>query len=72
MMALKQRINAAADHRGRRQGAAGPRVKDVQRDPIKPVIEHVDLVNVKKGEKVNVDVPGAASRARPRPRPSYR
>ncbi|MBK8868246.1 MAG: 50S ribosomal protein L25/general stress protein Ctc [Actinomycetales bacterium] len=31
--------------------------KDVQRDPIKPVIEHVDLVMVKKGEKVVVDVP---------------
>jgi large subunit ribosomal protein L25 len=31
--------------------------KDVQRDPIKPVIEHVDLVIVKKGEKVTVDVP---------------
>ncbi|WP_392544542.1 50S ribosomal protein L25/general stress protein Ctc [Oryzobacter telluris] len=31
--------------------------KDVQRDPIKPVIEHVDLVVVKKGEKVTVDVP---------------
>ena len=31
--------------------------KDVQRDPIKPVIEHVDLVIVRKGEKVTVDVP---------------
>lgn len=31
--------------------------KDVQRDPIKPIIEHVDLVVVKKGEKVTVDVP---------------
>jgi large subunit ribosomal protein L25 len=31
--------------------------KDVQRDPIKPVIEHVDLVIVKRGEKVVVDVP---------------
>ncbi|MBK9476809.1 MAG: 50S ribosomal protein L25/general stress protein Ctc [Tetrasphaera sp.] len=31
--------------------------KDVQRDPIKPVIDHVDLVIVKKGEKVTVDVP---------------
>ena len=30
--------------------------KDVQRDPIKPVIEHVDLVIVRKGEKVTVDV----------------
>ncbi|HMM93434.1 50S ribosomal protein L25/general stress protein Ctc [Phycicoccus sp.] len=30
--------------------------KDVQRDPIKPVIEHVDLVVVRKGEKVHVEV----------------
>jgi large subunit ribosomal protein L25 len=31
--------------------------KDIQRDPIKTLIEHVDLVVVRKGEKVNVDVP---------------
>ena len=31
--------------------------KDVQRDAIKPVIEHIDLVVVRKGEKVSVDVP---------------
>ncbi|MBC7558164.1 MAG: 50S ribosomal protein L25/general stress protein Ctc [Dermatophilaceae bacterium] len=31
--------------------------KDIQRDPIRPLIEHVDLVVVRKGEKVNVDVP---------------
>jgi large subunit ribosomal protein L25 len=31
--------------------------KDVQRDAIKPVIEHVDLVVVREGEKVTVDVP---------------
>ncbi len=30
--------------------------KDVQRDPIKPFIEHVDLVVVRKGEKVTVEV----------------
>jgi large subunit ribosomal protein L25 len=30
--------------------------KDVQRDPIKPVIEHIDLVVVRTGEKVTVDV----------------
>jgi len=32
-------------------------VKDVQRDPVRQVIEHIDLVVVKKGEKVHVDVP---------------
>ena len=31
--------------------------KDIQRHPIRPVIEHVDLVVVRKGEKVHVDVP---------------
>ena len=31
--------------------------KDVQRDPIRPVIEHVDLVVVRRGEKVTVDLP---------------
>ncbi len=30
--------------------------KDVQRDPIKRLIEHVDLVVVRRGEKVEVDV----------------
>lgn len=30
--------------------------KDVQRDPVKRIIEHVDLLIVKKGEKITVDV----------------
>ncbi len=30
--------------------------KDVQRDPIKPFIEHIDLVLVRRGEKVRVEV----------------
>lgn len=32
-------------------------VKDVQRDPVLQIIEHVDLVIVKKGEAVEVEVP---------------
>ncbi|MBK0418486.1 50S ribosomal protein L25/general stress protein Ctc [Leucobacter sp. CSA1] len=32
-------------------------VKDVQRDPVRQIIEHVDLVVVKKGEAVEVEVP---------------
>ncbi|MGF3056719.1 50S ribosomal protein L25/general stress protein Ctc [Microbacterium sp. YY-01] len=32
-------------------------VKDVQRDPVRQVIEHIDLLVVKKGEKVIVEVP---------------
>lgn len=32
-------------------------VKDVQKDPVHQVIEHLDLIVVRKGEKVTVDVP---------------
>ena len=32
-------------------------VKDVQKDPVRQIIEHIDLIVVKKGEKVSVDVP---------------
>ena len=31
--------------------------KDVQRDPVRAIIEHVDLLQVKKGEKIAVFVP---------------
>ncbi|WP_111719214.1 50S ribosomal protein L25/general stress protein Ctc [Homoserinimonas sp. OAct 916] len=31
-------------------------VKDVQRDPVRRIIEHLDLVAIKKGEKVHVEV----------------
>jgi len=54
MMALKH-ANAllTLDIDGKEQLALA---KDVQRNPIKPIIEHVDLVIVRKGEKVTVDV----------------
>lgn len=32
-------------------------VKDIQRNPIKQIIEHIDLLTVRQGEKVTVDVP---------------
>ena len=32
-------------------------VKDVQKDPVRQIIEHIDLVVVRKGEKVIVDIP---------------
>lgn len=32
-------------------------IKDVQKDPVRQIIEHIDLLVVKKGEKVHVDVP---------------
>ena len=32
-------------------------VKDVQKDPVHQVIEHIDLIVIKRGEKVQVEVP---------------
>lgn len=32
-------------------------VKDVQKDPVRQLIEHIDLVVIKRGEKVQVEVP---------------
>ena len=32
-------------------------IKDVQKDPVRQIIEHVDMLIVKKGEKVEVEVP---------------
>jgi len=32
-------------------------VKDVQRDPVRQIIEHLDLVVIRKGERVEVEVP---------------
>ena len=37
-------------------GSALALVKDVQRDVVKRTIEHVDLITVRRGEKVHVDV----------------
>ncbi|MEC5150661.1 50S ribosomal protein L25/general stress protein Ctc [Cryobacterium sp. GrIS_2_6] len=31
-------------------------VKDVQKDPVRQIIEHLDLIVIRKGEKVQVDV----------------
>jgi large subunit ribosomal protein L25 len=38
-------------------GALMALVKDVQRDPVRQIIEHLDLIIVRTGEKVEVDVP---------------
>ena len=45
---------ARARHRRQEQLAL---VKDVQKDPVRQIIEHIDLIVVRKGEKVQVDVP---------------
>jgi len=55
MMAMKQ-SNALLDiDLGDAQHLVLP--KDVQRDPIRGTIEHIDLIVVRRGEKVTVDVP---------------
>jgi large subunit ribosomal protein L25 len=53
---LIRRANAVLelDVAGKQQLAL---VKDVQKDPVHLVIEHIDLLVVKKGEKIQVDVP---------------
>ncbi len=32
-------------------------VKDVQKDPVKQLIEHIDLIVVRRGEKVTIEIP---------------
>ena len=58
--AIRQRRRQPAlrhrDHR-RHPGLALP--KAIQRDPIRDTFEHVDLIMVRRGEKVTVDVPVA-------------
>ena len=53
---LVRRANAVLelDVAGKEQLAL---VKDVQKDPVRQIIEHIDLLVVKKGEKVQVEVP---------------
>ncbi|MEQ6898758.1 50S ribosomal protein L25/general stress protein Ctc [Microbacterium sp. KR10-403] len=53
---LVRRANAVLelDVNGKSQLAL---VKDVQRDPVRQIIEHIDLLVVKKGEKIEVEVP---------------
>src|SRR5690554_67490 len=56
MMLLLRKANAMVDLdiAGKAQLAL---VKDVQKDPVRQIIEHIDLVVIRKGEKVQVEVP---------------
>ncbi|MEO3822399.1 50S ribosomal protein L25/general stress protein Ctc [Actinomadura sp. B10D3] len=56
MLALKT-PNVLLTIEGLEDGASLALPKDVQRDPIKGFLEHVDLLLVKRGEKVVVDLP---------------
>jgi len=55
-MLITRRANAVItlDIEGTNQLAL---VKDIQRDPVKQTIEHIDLIVVRQGEKVTVEVP---------------
>ena len=55
-MLLLRRANAILelDIEGREELAL---VKDVQRDPVRRIIEHVDLLLIRRGERVEVEVP---------------
>lgn len=55
-MLLIRKANAVLDLQIEGKGQLAL-VKDVQKDPVRQIIEHIDLVIVKKGEKVVVDVP---------------
>lgn len=56
MLALKSpNVLLTLDIEGRTDELALP--KDVQRDPIRGFLEHVDLILVRKGEKVEVEIP---------------
>ena len=56
MMALKT-PNALLRLEGLKHGSEIALPKAVQRNPIKNVIEHVDLILVRRGEKVTVEIP---------------
>lgn len=56
MLALKT-ANALLRVEGLEGGAQLALPKDVQRDPIKGFLEHVDLLIVRRGEKVTVEIP---------------
>ena len=56
MLALKT-PNVLLRLEGLKHGSEIALPKAVQRNPIKGVIEHVDLILVRRGEKVTVDVP---------------
>jgi len=55
-LALKDNVNAllTLDIDGKEQLALA---KDIQRDPVRRTMEHLDLVAVRAGEKVTVEVP---------------
>ncbi|MGK9146483.1 50S ribosomal protein L25/general stress protein Ctc [Plantibacter flavus] len=56
MLLILRKSNAVLelDIAGKQQLAL---VKDVQKDPVRQIIEHLDLIVVKKGEKVEVNIP---------------
>ncbi|CAG7845044.1 50S ribosomal protein L25 [Pseudoclavibacter triregionum] len=56
-MLLIRQANAIVELDVDGKGGEVALVKDVQRDPVRQIIEHLDLVIIKKGELVQVEVP---------------
>ncbi|MFF3029227.1 50S ribosomal protein L25/general stress protein Ctc [Microbacterium sp. NPDC057944] len=52
-----RRANAVLELQIEGKGDQLTLVKDVQKDPVHQIIEHIDLLVVKKGEKVTIDIP---------------
>ena len=52
-----RKANALLDLQIDGKGSQLALVKDVQKDPVRQIIEHLDLIVVTKGEKVQVEVP---------------
>jgi large subunit ribosomal protein L25 len=53
LLLRKSNVIVTVDIEGDKQLAL---VKDVQKDPVRQLIEHIDMIVVRKGEKVTVDV----------------
>lgn len=53
LLLRKSNVIVTVDIEGDKQLAL---VKDVQKDPVRQLIEHIDMIVVRKGEKVEVDV----------------
>ena len=65
--AQARRHQRPALHRPSRARPCIALTKQVQADPIKGFLEHIDFVEVKKGEKVTVEVPRPRASASPSP-----
>lgn len=54
---ILRKANAVLELQVEGRGEQLALVKDVQKDPVRQIIEHVDLIVVVRGEKVTVEIP---------------